>query len=134
MPLSSCPPTASKMSPEPATRSFTVLVTRIWPPAARAMTRAAITTAMPAAFPSAVSHSPRVDPSANRESDRLQRPDDLLCASDGPRRPIERDEKAVTGRVVLQPPIGLQQVPHDRVVLAHQLGPTAVPGPGQMPG
>lgn len=47
-PLSSCSPRSSKLMPEPATRSTTVLVTRTWPGPAAEQTRSARCIAIPA--------------------------------------------------------------------------------------
>jgi len=62
MPLSSWAPRSSNASPEPATRSFTVLVTRTSPGLALVATRAPVCTAIPATFPSISSHSPVCNP------------------------------------------------------------------------
>ena len=103
MPLSSRLPRSQNRSPDPATKSFTVCETRISVGPARAATRAATITAIPAAFFPAVPDFACVEAGPNLEFERPDRVHDRLRTLHPACGPVERGEDAVAGDVLLTP-------------------------------
>src|SRR6476620_9884966 len=125
-PLSSCAPRSSNSSPEPITRSRSVLDTSTSLGPASALTRAPMCTAIPPMSSPADLALAGVQPGAHLEAERLHRVADRHVATDRSLRAVEHRQEAVARRVHLAAAKSCELRPDDSVVCVKQGVPVTV--------